>query len=156
MRVFNSVLKYVLASMMFVLVCLTFYQIVMRFVFNSPPSWTEETIRFLFVYVSLVGAGVGIMEHSHIGIDIIVNLLPEKARNVIQILIHLSIMGFGGFLLKASWPLLMMTRRQLSPSLRIPMCYVYGAISIFGILCLIYSLVEIFKLIKTRRAAKEG
>lgn len=155
MKILNIIIKYILVALMIIIVGLTFYQIVMRFIFNSPPSWTEETIRFLFVYVSLIAAGIGIMEHAHIGVDIIVNLLPNKLKKISQIIVNIFILGFGIFIIKASIPLLAMTRRQLSPTLRIPMCYIYASITIFGIMCLIYALFEIYHTVKSKNCINE-
>ena len=145
MKIFTTLVKYVLVALMGALTVLTFYQIVLRYVFNSPSSWSEEAVRFLFVYASFIGAGIGIMEHSHIGIDILVNMLPEKYRKGAHIVIHAAISVFGGVLIYAAEPLLRMTKRQLSPALKIPMNYIYFSTMLFGALCIIFSLYEIWR-----------
>ena len=72
----NKLLRYILAISMLIMVSVTFYQIIMRYVFNRAPSWSEEFVRYLFVWISVLGAGMGIQEKVHIGVDAVVNLFP--------------------------------------------------------------------------------
>ena len=143
MKYINSTVKYILVILMITMTILTFYQVVTRYVFNNPPSWSEELVRFLFVWASFIGAGIGIKEHVHIGIDVFVNLLPEKYRRSAVVLVNLIIIGFGIFLIFSSLPVVKMTNRQLSPANGIPMSYIYFSVVIMGILCILYSLFEI-------------
>lgn len=145
MKVFTTIVKYVLVALMAALTALTFYQIVLRYVFNAPSSWSEEAVRFLFVYASFIGAGIGIMEHSHIGVDILVNMLPERYRKFWHMVVHAVICVFGGVLMYAAEPLMRLTKRQLSPALKIPMNYIYFSTMLLGALCIIFSLYEIWR-----------
>ena len=151
MKPITSGIKYTVAVLMAVLTALTFYQIVLRFVFNSPSSWSEEGARFIFIYVSFLGAGIGILEHTHIGIDIVVNMLSERWRRVVSIIVYGGMIWFGAMLIYASIPLLKLTSRQLSPALRIPMHYIYFAVVLFGILCVVYSIGEAIKLLRAKK-----
>lgn len=151
MKILNTVIKYVLVALMSALTALTFYQIVLRYIFNSPSSWSEEAVRFLFVYASFIAAGIGIMEHAHIGIDILVNMLPEKYREKIQLAVYVVITAFGGLLIYATIPLLRMTKRQLSPAMRVPMHYIYFAVMLFGALCIIYSIYEMWRIARNKK-----
>jgi len=151
MKIVSTVGKYVLVALMAALTVLTFYQVVLRYVFNSPSSWSEEAVRFLFVYASLVGAGIGIMEHSHIGIDIVVNMLPKRYREAAHIVIHAVISVFGGVLIYTAVPLMRLTKRQLSPALKIPMNYIYFSTMLFGALCIVFSLYEIWRTAKSMK-----
>lgn len=103
----------------------------------------------MFIYVSFLGAGIGILEHTHIGIDIVVNMLPERWRRIISIIVYGILVWFGAMLIYSSIPLLKLTSRQLSPALRIPMSYIYFSVALFGILCVVYSTIEAVRLMRT-------
>lgn len=87
------------------------------------------------------------MERAHIGVDIVVNMMPERIRRITGILVHVGISVFSGFLIYATIPLMKITRRQLSSALQIPMHYIYFSVLLFGLLCILFSAYEIWRVI---------
>ena len=133
-----KVMKYFVAGMMLVITALTFYQIVLRYLFNMAPSWSEELVRFIFVWLTFIAAGMGVRERIHIGIDVVVNLLPEPLRKAAGIAVALIIAGFGVFLLSTGIEITLGTHVQASPALGLPMSYVYAAIPFMGLLMICF------------------
>lgn len=152
----DTVIKYFLVILIAVISVLGLYQVIMRFVFNNSSSWSEEAIRFLFVWASCVGGAIGIKEHIHIGIDVVVNLLPAKWKNYVGIAVLLLLCLFGAVMIKYGFALTLKTAIQKSPALQLPMCYVYAAIPTLGVLCIYYSICEMIRDIRANRAKKEG
>ncbi|MCC8193070.1 MAG: TRAP transporter small permease [Deltaproteobacteria bacterium] len=126
--------------MMLVITALTFYQIVLRYGFNKAPSWSEELVRFIFVWLTFIAAGMGVRERIHIGIDVVVNLLPKALKNVAACIVNLIIAGFGLFLLVTGIEITMGTHIQASPALGLPMSYVYAAMPVMGALMICFGL----------------
>lgn len=133
-------MRRIVAVMLMVITLLTFYQIVMRYAFNKAPSWSEELVRFLFVWLSFVGAGMGVRDKIHIGVDVIIRLLPPPVQRVTAMLVALVIVLFGGFLMYAGMDIVMMTHGQPSPALGLPMSYVYLALPAMGLLMIVYGI----------------
>ncbi|AYO31218.1 MAG: hypothetical protein PWR12_1477 [Eubacteriaceae bacterium] len=150
---FNKIVQYFLAFLMMAITALTFYQVVMRYVFKSAPFWSEEMVRFLFIWVSFVAAAIGIKEHIHIGIDALVNIFPKPVQKIINVLVYTVISIFGAALIYYGWPVVVMTSNQPSPALGIPMSYVYASLPIMGAMVIFYSLFEVAVLL---RNVKEG
>ena len=70
--------------------------------------WTEESSRFLFIWIILLGVSAGIRYGSHIGTDVFINLLPKrlcKAASVAKVLLFLL---FTLYMTKLSFSLLSM------------------------------------------------
>ena len=128
------------AGMMLAITILTFYQIIMRYIFNSAPSWSEELVRFIFVWLTFIAAGMGVRERIHIGIDVVVNLLPPSLKKAAETLVALIIIVFGGFLLVTGVELTRGTHLQASPALGLPMSYVYAAMPVLGVLMICFGL----------------
>jgi len=59
---------------------LTFTQVVLRYFFNNPQSWAEEVGRYLFVWITFVGAAVAFARDSHIRVDAVMALLGKKTE----------------------------------------------------------------------------
>lgn len=129
-----------IAGLMLVITVLTFYQVVLRYGFNMTPSWSEELVRFIFVWLTFLAAGMGVRERIHIGIDVVVNLLPKSLQNLAGIAVALIIAGFGVFLLITGVEITEGTHMQASPALGLPMSYVYAAIPVMGILMICFGL----------------
>ncbi len=128
------------AGMMLVITVLTFYQIVLRYGFNKAPSWSEEMVRFIFVWLTFIAAGMGVRERIHIGIDVVVNMLPASLQKAAGVAVALIIVSFGIFLIVTGVEITQGTHLQASPALGLPMSYVYAAIPVMGILMLCFGL----------------
>jgi TRAP-type C4-dicarboxylate transport system permease small subunit len=155
LRRFNTLIKWFLAIMMMAMAGLSFYQVVMRYAFNSAPSWSEELVRFLFIWCSFVAAAIGVREHIHIGVDVFVNLLPKKLIPLTEIVVNLGIMVFSVYMIYYGWDVTVMTQRQPSPALGLPMSWVYLSVPVMGLLLLFYCSLEIFSAWK-RLAEERG
>ena len=145
LRNLNTVIKYFVATLMMIITVLTFYQVVLRYLFNSAPSWSEEMVRFLFIWSSFVAAAIGIREGIHIGIDVFVNLVPRRIARFIEIIVSLVIMVFGAYMIYYGWLVTRMTHSQPSPALGLPMSWVYLSIPVMGVLLIVYCSSEIAK-----------
>ena len=80
---------------LFVIVVIVFYQVFGRYVLNSSPTWTESFALVLMLYVTLIGAAVGVRDAGHIGMESLLVLVSEKIRNRIELVIHVLVIVFG-------------------------------------------------------------
>ena len=141
----NIIIKWFLAILMMIITFLTFYQVVLRYVFNNAPSWSEELVRFLFIWCSFVGAAIGIKEHIHIGVDVFVNLLPRRLTHLVAVFVNVGIIIFSVYMIFYGWEVTIMTHGQPSPAMGIPMSWIYISIPVMGFMLLIYCSIEIIK-----------
>lgn len=150
-KAIDKVIKYILVALMIVLSCLGVFQVAGRLI-GVVPSWTEEAIRFLFIWASCIGAAIGIKEHIHIGIDVVVNLGPFKVRKAFAVLVQILLLVFDFFIIKYGFDMVAKTMTQPSPALRLPMAYVYLAVPVMGVLGIYYSVLEIVRIIREKEA----
>lgn len=59
------------------LTAVTFAQVITRYVFDNPLIWSEEAARYLFVWVSMIGAALAIREGGHFGLDLLIRPMPR-------------------------------------------------------------------------------
>ena len=120
-------MEVVIVAMLGIMVVVTGAQIVCRVFFTSL-SWSEEATRYLLIWSTLLGAGCVYKHAGHISITLLQNLLPEKAKDVIQILIHgLCILLFA-LIVFYGIKYFGKQGKQLSATMRLPMKYVYTCI----------------------------
>ena len=81
------------------LVAVTFLQVVCRFVLKIPTSWSEETVRFCFVWIIFLGAAVAVRENTHLMLDMLTSHLPPMAQKILRILVLVIIFVCAAVLL---------------------------------------------------------
>jgi TRAP-type C4-dicarboxylate transport system permease small subunit len=62
----------VIVALVCVLTAVTFAQVAARYVLGDPLIWSEEAARYLFVWVSMIGAALAIREGGHFGLDLLI------------------------------------------------------------------------------------
>lgn len=123
-------------------------QVVGRYVFNDTPTWTEAVALQLVLYVTALGVAVGVRDAGHIGLESLVMLLPEQLRLKIEILIHLLVALFGGFMVTSGWLWTRLKWSELDPMLGVPAGLDYLALVIAGALIILFSFEHILALLR--------
>lgn len=116
-----------------------FLSVLVRYfnIFQGSMAWVEESSRYLFVWVSFLGAVLAMEQREHISIDVLVRLLPAKLRRWYEagidlaVLIFLVVITWYGVQLAVSTP-------HGSPALRLPLTAVYASIPITGTLMAVF------------------
>lgn len=86
-----------------VMVVLVFGNVVLRYAFNSGIAVSEELSRWLFVWVTFLGAVTAIKEHAHLGTDMLVSRLPVWGKKVCLVLGHLLMLYVTWLFFDGSW-----------------------------------------------------
>ena len=55
------------------MVVLTTYQVIVRYIFNSPSTWSEELVGYLFGRSTMLGATIVSGERGHMNIPVLVD-----------------------------------------------------------------------------------
>src|SRR4028119_846831 len=77
-----SLLKVLIALFLAIMVVLVFGNVVLRYAFNSGITLSEEVSRWLFVWLTFLGAIVALKEHGHLGSDLVVSRLPRLGKKI--------------------------------------------------------------------------
>jgi TRAP-type C4-dicarboxylate transport system permease small subunit len=70
-------------------------QVFGRYVLNDTPIWAESTALVLILYVTMLGAAVGVRDAGHIGLESLLILVPDALRLKLEIVIHVLVGTFG-------------------------------------------------------------
>lgn len=58
--------------------------VIFRYFLKNPINWTDEVVTSLFVWTVFMGSAYAHRKHSHLGVDIVVNLIHGKSRKIIE------------------------------------------------------------------------
>jgi C4-dicarboxylate transporter DctQ subunit len=126
----------------------TLLQVIFRYVLAASLPWSEELARYCFVWIVFLGAAIGLDRGFHLGVDLFVNLLPEKIRTGLDILCSALIACFSIAVTYASFPVISMNLLQRSPALGVQMTWIYVAIPTSMILIFFISIARIAKTLR--------
>ncbi len=143
---------FILAIILAIMVIALFLQVILRYLFKSATPWAEELARYAFIWLSMLGATVAMRRGRHMNMDYFVNLLPQNIGKITNIVAHILIIFFLAVVTYYGIGLVIMTHKQLSSGMRIPMSYVYLSIPI-GSMFMIMFIVESYF---TKKTIKEG
>jgi len=120
-RLVSGVLALILGGM----TVLVFASVVLRYVLNSPVTWSEELASLLFAWLTFVGAYVGFRSRSHIAIDTLVVFLPETLRQGIARVVDVIVLGVLGLFVWQGAGLCLTTWGLEFPAMEISRGYLY-------------------------------
>lgn len=121
------------------------FEVIFRYVLHLPLFWTEEFARYCLVWSSLLAAGIALKRGQHIALTFVAERFPKRIRAAaglggdLFVAIMLAVILWGGIYL------VLLTRHQLSPAMRLPMSLPYMAIPTGSAVMLFHALTSIYR-----------
>lgn len=147
----DKIIEIALIFLMSAMVLSILWQVITRYLFNSPSEFTDELSRYLLIWMGLLGAAFVTGQKSHIALDFFAKKYFSKYKTKLEIFIHALIFIFaftvffiGGIRLVY----ITLSLGQMSSTLNIPLGYVYTIVPFSGVLIAFYSILFILKLKK--------
>lgn len=130
-RLLAATERWVIGGLMAAITFLTLIQVIWRYGLNQPITWSEQVARYCFVYVTLIGAAALLrLDDSHPELDSLRNRFGPALRLAVDVFSRSMIIAcslaisFGGF------RMIYLHIDQLSPSLEIPMWWIYLSLAV--------------------------
>ncbi len=143
---------YVVAALFAATLVVVAAQVLWRYVLNDSLVWTEEASRYLFVWMTFIGAALALKEGTHIRITVFVDGFSAAVRRVLRLvemtlvlalLVFLTVVGFRWVHLNADTP---------TPALRLPLNLVlYASLPVGCMLSAWYVLVRMVGVVRNEK-----
>lgn len=143
-------LERAIALLLAVMVVLVFGNVVLRYAFDSGITVSEEVSRWLFVWLTFLGAIVALREHGHLGTDLVVSRLGRNGKRACLVAGQLLMLWATWLLLDGS-----LTQARINVDVRAPatgasMAIVYAAGIVFGVSATVLLLRELWRTLSGR------
>lgn len=115
------------------MVVLVFGNVALRYLFNTGISISEELSRWFFVWLTFLGALIGLREHAHLGMDSVVSRLSPAGKKTCLVIGHLLMLFSTWFIIVGSWNQVLINTSVAAPASGLPMAILYAPGVIFGI-----------------------
>lgn len=128
-------------ALLLTLCVITFLQVFFRYVLNNALYWSEEAVRYAFVWITFIGFNLVVVKKTEMGVSFFSDFLPEKMRRIVDIASLSLILLFLGVFVWEGFVLALESTFILTIALQMPWTYVYLAAPTGGVfMILLYAL----------------
>ncbi|MDB5751570.1 MAG: tripartite ATP-independent periplasmic transporter, DctQ component family protein [Ramlibacter sp.] len=139
-----SVLMVVCLSLMVVMV---FGNVVLRYGFNTGITMSEELSRWLFVWMTFLGALVALRNHMHLGSDSLVVRLPVPGKKICLGITHVLMLYVCWLLFRGAWQQTVINMGSTSAVMEVSMGWLYASGLFFSIVAAVFIANDFWKLL---------
>ena len=135
---YSRLLSWLLAASVAILIIPVSLQIFSRYTALIPSYiWTEEMARFLFVWMIMIGAMVGIRESTHFDVDVWPKL-AKRGRALLKIISSLFILGFALVFIWWGWQFTRFAWNRFSELAELPLWLIHMAWPLAGLTWVVF------------------
>ena len=148
-------ISFLIAAALAVMVVLVFGNVVMRYAFNSGLTVSEELSRWLFVWVTFLGAIVAMKDGAHLGTDMLVSRLSVRGKKNCLLLGLLLTLFVCWLMFKGSLDQVKINLDSTSAVMEIPMAWFYASGLVFAVSAAVIVLNQLWRLMTGQLTEEE-
>jgi TRAP-type C4-dicarboxylate transport system permease small subunit len=125
------------------------YAVVMRYVFNSAPTWVDDSVGFILVAVVMLSAATTLRQGGHINVDMLTDRLGARGKRRAEIWATFSVLLVSLILIVNGWQTAMSSRAigiSTSGNVELPVYLLELLLPLGGVLMLLVSLEGLLRL----------
>jgi TRAP-type C4-dicarboxylate transport system permease small subunit len=142
----DRLFSFLMVACLALMVVMVFGNVVLRYGFNSGLMMSEELSRWLFVWMTFLGAVVAMRRHSHLGSDALVARLPLVGKKICFVAAHLLMLAMCVVMAKGAWEQVKINSGSTSPVMQASMAWFYASGLLFAVLGAAIIGFELFRL----------
>jgi TRAP-type C4-dicarboxylate transport system permease small subunit len=142
--------SWLMVACMALMVCMVFGNVVLRYGFNAGITVSEELSRWLFVWMTFLGAVVGLHRRAHLGTDMLLAALKPAGQKVCFILAHLLMLFISVLMVQGAWAQTVINLGTTSAAMEVPVAWLYASGVVFAVLATVVLLNNLWRLITGR------
>lgn len=132
-RLLIKTVEWLLVVLLGVMVVLVFTNVVLRYGFNSGLVFSEEVSRFIFMWLTLLGALLAMHRQDHLGMGSVIAALPVAGRRVLRFVSDLIMLGCCVLLAWGTWLQVVLAMDDKAPVTGLPMGIVFCALLVCSV-----------------------
>lgn len=147
---FCRLVELVIAVCLAVMVVMVFGNVVLRYAFNSGIVVSEEVSRWLFLWVTFLGAIIALKERAHLGSDFVLVLLPKRGKQVCLVIGHVLMLYVTWLVFAGSLAQARINWSVQAPVTGASMAFVYSTGVVFAVCAAVLLLRDLWRLLAGR------
>ena len=152
---FFKLLEFLVVACMAAMVVMVFGNVVLRYVFNSGITVSEEMSRYCFIWLTYIGAMVAMRDGAHLGVDTLIRKLPLGGKKFCFALSQALMLFCNVLFLMGTYEMHNLQVTNVSPVVGISMIWVYGIGYIVSVVMGIFNVSKLVRLFMGRVSEEE-
>ncbi|TFY97694.1 TRAP transporter small permease [Ramlibacter humi] len=146
----DRLFSFLMVACLALMVVMVFGNVVLRYGFNSGITASEELSRWLFVWMTFLGAVVAMRSHAHLGTDSLVSRLPLAGKKACFVASHLLMLAICALMARGAWQQTVINAGSTSAVMEVSMAWFYVSGLMFAVLAGLVAVHELVKLFAGR------
>ena len=155
LKAYCKALEAVIAACLVLMVALVFGNVVLRYAFNSGIALSEEVSRWLFVWLTFLGAVVALHEHGHLGTEVLVARLATGGRKACLVIGYGLMLGTCWLLFRGALEQTKINWDVTAPSSGASMAWFYAVGVVFSVSAAAILLNDLYRVLSGRATEAE-
>lgn len=148
-KIIDKIIEILCTLIMGYMVLNVCWMVIARFVLRDPSTTSDEVLRYLLVWTTMVGGAYAYGRRKHLSINMLAKKLSPRNQKFLDILVQIVVIAFCVIvMIIGDLRLVQTTFNQISSALHLPMPYVYASILVGGILIIFYAILFIIEDLK--------
>lgn len=136
------------AGFIVVTTALVLMNVFLRYFMKTGLYWSEEVATSCFVWSVFLGSASAYRRGMHIGVDLLVNRLPNAVRRIVKLLVGVVLVVTNGYIFYLSIVFVSLSYRKPTAVLGVSSAWVSSSLIVGFGLTTIYALINLIKCIK--------
>lgn len=143
--VLTELIDYIVALIISAISILTITQVFLRYVMNSPLFWSEELTRYLIIWLTFLGAGLGVRHRGHITVEFLARMFPLSFQRILNFGLDILIISYLLILCWLGVKVMKVFMVFKSSALSIPQGYIFLAVPVGAAIMIYHKVRQILK-----------
>ena len=145
-KILDNVMRFLMAVAMFALLAGGTWQIFTRWILHNPSTVTDEFLRYVLIWASMIGSAYCFYKDKHLALDLVKGRAKGAFNVVLSVFIEVFV--YGDWKLTAN-------ATNVSSVMRIPFKFLYSILPISGVFIILARVLKYVQLF-TERKEKKG
>lgn len=102
-RLLGYLEKYILTVMLLVMLFLSFLQVILRNFFNTGIGWADVSVRYMVLWIGLLGASLATKDDRHLRIDVLNKVISKRFLPLVEFVVSLCCIVVAALLYWAAY-----------------------------------------------------
>ena len=121
-----------------------------RYVLNATPTWVEQAALLLVVWITFLGAAVGVRRGTHLSVDFVREAMPPAPRAALTVFAALALLFFGAVMAWQGYVMWERTAPRAIPLIGISEGWRAVPVSLSGVLIVAFCLDDLYRMLRRK------
>ncbi|MCD8371368.1 MAG: TRAP transporter small permease [Clostridiales bacterium] len=153
-QILDNVMRFIMAVAMFALLAGGTWQITSRWILKNPSTFTDEFLRYVLIWASMLGSAYCFYKDEHLALDLVKDRVKGGVRTALMVFIEAAILFFVCYVFVYGGIKLVLNATNQSSVMHIPFKFLYACLPISGIFIVFARVIKYAQLIMDRQGGK--